>query len=57
MNKPELIITYEPGYVTSESYRCHTHDIGRFGKGMVDLSKGCLTLESTDLHGQGTGGL
>ena len=48
MNKPELIITYEPGYVTSESYRCHTHDIGRFGKGMVDLSKGCLTLESTD---------
>lgn len=53
MNKPELIITYEPGYVTSESYRCHTHDIGKFGTGMVDLSKGCLTLESTDFAWEG----
>ena len=41
-------IIYENGYTVLGSARSHTHSIGRFGKGAVDLQYGTLMLESED---------
>ena len=46
--QPTLCITYESNYAINSSYKTHTHNIGRFGNGKVDLQCGNLLLESDD---------
>ena len=45
---PEFIITYESTYGVNTSIRTHTHDLGRFGQGSIDLQCGNLMFESED---------
>ncbi len=45
---PQFIVTYESSYGVNTSYRTHTHEIGRFGQGSIDLQCGNLMLESED---------
>lgn len=45
---PKIIITYESSYGVNTSYRTHTHELGRFGQGSVDLQCGNLMFESED---------
>ena len=45
---PKLNITYESSYGINSSYRTHTHELGRFGQGNIDLQCGNLMFESTD---------
>ncbi len=45
---PNLCITYESGYGVNTTYRTHTHDLGRFGQGSVDLQSGSLMFETED---------
>ncbi len=48
-NFPELHITYESSYGTDTDYRVHTHDIGSFCKGSIDLACGNLMLKCEDI--------
>ena len=50
---PKLIITYESSYGVNTSYRTHTHSIGRFGQGSIDLHRGNLMFESVDFSWSG----
>ncbi len=50
---PEISITYENTYAVNGSYRTHTHDIGRFGQGSIDLQCGNLMFESEDFAWSG----
>ena len=50
---PWLVITYESSYGVNTSYRTHTHDLGRFGQGSVDLQRGNLMFESVDFAWSG----
>ncbi len=45
---PQFIVTYESSYGVNTSYRTHTHEIGRFGQGSIDLQCGNLMFESED---------
>ena len=45
---PQLAITYEATYGVNTSYRTHTHELGRFGQGSIDLQCGNLMFESED---------
>ncbi len=45
---PQFIITYESSYGVNTSYRTHTHELGRFGQGSIDLQCGNLMFESED---------
>ena len=45
---PQFIVTYESTYGINNSYRTHTHEIGRFGQGSIDLQCGNLMFESED---------
>ena len=45
---PQLLITYESTYGVNTSYRTHTHELGRFGQGSIDLQCGNLMFESED---------
>lgn len=45
---PQIVVTYESSYGVNTSYRTHTHDLGRFGQGSVDLQCGNLMFESED---------
>lgn len=45
---PQIAITYESSYGVNESYRTHTHELGRFGQGSIDLACGNLMFESED---------
>lgn len=45
---PQIIVTYESSYGVNTSYRTHTHELGRFGQGSVDLQCGNLMFESED---------
>lgn len=45
---PRLIVTYESSYGVNTSYRTHTHELGRFGQGSIDLQCGNLMFESED---------
>ena len=45
---PKLEITYESSYGVNTSYRTHTHELGRFGQGSIDLQCGNLMFESED---------
>lgn len=47
-NYPEITITYETDYSVNSSAHVHTHDLGRFGTGMIDLRYGNLMFESED---------
>ena len=46
--KPQLVVTYESSYGVNTSYRTHTHELGRFGQGSIDLACGNLMFESED---------
>ncbi len=52
-NYPILTITYESSYGVNTSYRTHTHELGRFGQGSVDLQCGNLMFESEDFAWSG----
>ena len=43
---PQLVITYEASYGVNTSYRTHTHSLGRFGQGSIDLACGNLMFDS-----------
>ena len=45
---PQFIVTYESTYGINTSYRTHTHELGRFGQGSIDLQCGNLMFESED---------
>jgi len=45
---PRIVITYESSYGVNTSYRTHTHELGRFGQGSIDLQCGNLMFESED---------
>lgn len=45
---PKLAITYEPTFNAKEGYRTHTHDLGRFGHGSVDIQCGNLMFDFDD---------
>jgi len=47
-HKPTLSITYELNHGMNSSYRTHTHELGRFGQGSVDLQCGNLMFEFDD---------
>lgn len=49
----QLVRTYESSYGVNTSYRTHTHEIGRFGQGSIDLACGNLMLESEDFAWSG----
>ena len=53
-NSPEIVIDYESGYGINNSYRVHTHDLGRFGQGSIDLQRGNLMFESEDFAWSGS---
>ena len=50
---PRIAITYESSYGVNTSYRTHSHEIGRFGQGSIDLQCGNLMLESEDVAWSG----
>ena len=50
---PQIIITYESSYGVNTSYRAHTHSLGRFGQGSIDLQCGNLMFESEDFAWSG----
>ena len=45
---PTLCITYESSYGVNTSYRTHSHELGRFGQGSIDLQCGNLMFDSED---------
>lgn len=45
---PQFAITYESAYGVNTSYRTHTHELGRFGQGSIDLQCGSLMFDSED---------
>ena len=45
---PKLVVNYESSYGVNTSYRTHTHSLGRFGQGSIDLQCGNLMFESED---------
>ena len=45
---PNICVTYESSYGVNTSYRMHTHELGRFGQGSVDLACGNLMFECQD---------
>ncbi len=51
--RPRLVITYEPIYSMTSTYRTHTHEIGRFGQTAIDLHSGHLMLDFTDFAWSG----
>ena len=50
---PKFVITYETSYGVNTSYRTHTHEIGRFGQGSVDLQTRNLMFEFEDFSWAG----
>ena len=48
VSPPEIVLTYESSYGVNTSYRTHTHELGRFGQGSIDLQCGNLMFESED---------
>ena len=45
---PTLCITYESNYGINTGYKTHTHDLGRFGQGSVDLQCGNLMFDAEE---------
>ena len=45
---PQFSVTYESAYGVNTSYRTHTHELGRFGQGSIDLQCGNLMFDSED---------
>ncbi len=50
---PVITVTYEDSYALNSSHRTHTHSLGRFGQGSIDLATGNFMFESEDLVWQG----
>ena len=51
--EPVLEIEYESSYGVNTGYPAHTHDLGRFGQGSIDLQTGNLMFECEDFNWQG----
>ncbi|MBQ7857502.1 MAG: RHS repeat-associated core domain-containing protein [Oscillospiraceae bacterium] len=47
-NPPTLRICYETNFSIQSGYREHSHSLGRFGQGSIDLACGNLTIQSED---------
>ena len=45
---PKINVHYETSYGINTAYRTHTHELGRFGQGSIDLQCGNLMFESED---------
>lgn len=45
---PTICIDYESSYGVDTGYPVHTHEIGRFGQGMIDLALGNLMFQCED---------
>ena len=45
---PQITMTYESTYGLNSGYRTHTHDLGRFGQGSIDLASGNLMIQLED---------
>ncbi|MBP3692771.1 MAG: RHS repeat protein, partial [Clostridia bacterium] len=52
-NEPYLAISYETKYGFDESRSYHTHELGRFGQGNIDLANGNLLFDCEDFAWQG----
>ncbi len=50
---PRVCISYESGYGVNNGYPTHTHEIGRFGQGSIDLALGNLMFECQDFAWEG----
>lgn len=50
---PEIVVDYESSYGVNTSYRTHTHELGHFGQGSIDLQCGNLMFESEDFAWSG----
>lgn len=50
---PKIILTYESSYGVDTAHRTHTHPLGRFGEGAVDLQCGNLMFDSKDFAWSG----
>ena len=50
---PQFVVSYESSYGVNTSFRTHTHALGRFGQGSVDLQCGNLMFESEDFAWSG----
>lgn len=47
-SRPYLAISYETKYGFDESRSLHTHELGRFGQGNIDLANGSLMFDCED---------
>lgn len=45
---PKLVITYDTTYGLDSSHHNHSHDLGRFGQGSIDLQCGNLMFDAED---------
>ena len=45
---PRISVTYESSYGMESTYRSHTHELGCFGQGSIDLACGNLMFSSDD---------
>lgn len=52
-NPPRLVITYETSYGVNSGYRTHSHEIGQFGEGSIDLRRGNLMFDAVDISWDG----
>lgn len=50
---PKIVLTYESSYGVDTAHRTHTHPLGRFGEGAVDLQCGNLMFDSKDFAWSG----
>ena len=47
-NGPKISVNYESSFGKNEAYRTHTHELGRFGQGNIDLACGNLMFDAED---------
>ena len=47
-NGPKISVNYESSFGKNEAYRTHTHELGRFGQGSIDLACGNLMFDAED---------
>ena len=50
---PQLVVSYESSYAVNSSYRTHSHALGSFGQGSIDLACGNLMFDLSDFAWSG----
>ena len=50
---PQFVVTYESSYGVNSSYRTHSHALGSFGQGSIDLACGNLMFDFSDFAWSG----